>query len=73
MASNEPFGFDPDDLDRFFPGVGDQLRGALGQFARMLNAPMRAEAGTACSMRLAALVVRHPAPKRPVTPARVCG
>jgi hypothetical protein len=38
MASNEPFGFDPDDLDRFFPGAGDQLRGALGQFARMLNA-----------------------------------
>jgi hypothetical protein len=37
MASNEPFGFDPDDLDRFFPGAGDQLRGALGQFARMLN------------------------------------
>ena len=38
MASNEPFGFNPDDLDRFFPGAGDQLRGALGQFARMLNA-----------------------------------
>lgn len=37
MANNE-FGFDPDDLDRFFPGAGDQLRGALGQFARMLNA-----------------------------------
>jgi hypothetical protein len=38
MASNEPFGFDPDDLDRLFPGARDQLRGALGQFARMLNA-----------------------------------
>lgn len=38
MASNDPFGFDPDDLDRFFPGAGDQLRGALGQFVRMLNA-----------------------------------
>jgi len=37
MAGNEPFGFDPDDLDRFFPGAGDQLRGALAQFARMLN------------------------------------
>lgn len=37
MASNDPFGFDPEDLDRFFPGAGDQLRGALGQFARMLN------------------------------------
>lgn len=36
--ANEPFGFNPDDLDRFFPGAGDQLRGALGQFARMLNA-----------------------------------
>ena len=38
MASNDPFGFNPDDLDRFFPGAGDQLRGALGQFAKMLNA-----------------------------------
>jgi hypothetical protein len=48
MASNEPFGFDPDDLDRFFPGAGDQLRGALSQFARMLNASGegRARSGT---------------------------
>ena len=38
MASDDPFGFNPDDLDRFFPGAGDQLRGALGQFAKMLNA-----------------------------------
>jgi hypothetical protein len=38
MSSNEPFGFDPDDLNRFLPGAGDQLRGALSQFARMLNA-----------------------------------
>ena len=37
MATNEPFGFDPDDLDRFFPGAGEQLRGALGQLGRMLN------------------------------------
>jgi len=37
MASNEPFGFDPEDLDRIFPGAGEQLRGALGQFARLLN------------------------------------
>ena len=37
MASNEPFGFNPEDLDRFFPGAGEQLRGALGQFAKMLN------------------------------------
>lgn len=37
MASNEPFGFDPDDLDRLFPGAGEQLRGALGQLGRMLN------------------------------------
>jgi hypothetical protein len=29
MATNEPFGFDPDDLDRIFPGMGKQLRGAL--------------------------------------------
>ena len=37
MASNEPFGFDPEDLDRIFPGASEQLRGALGQFARLLN------------------------------------
>ena len=37
MASNDPFGFDPDDLDRIFPGMGDQLRGALGQLGRLLN------------------------------------
>jgi hypothetical protein len=37
MATNEPFGFDPDDLDRFFPGAGEQLRGALGQLGRLLN------------------------------------
>ena len=37
MASNEPFGFDPEDLDRIFPGAGEQLRGALGQLGKMLN------------------------------------
>ena len=37
MASDEPFGFGPEDLDRFFPGAGEQLRGALSQFARMLD------------------------------------
>ncbi len=37
MATNEPFGFDPDDLDRIFPGMGEQLRGALGQLGRLLN------------------------------------
>ncbi len=37
MANNEPFGFDPDDLDRIFPGAGEQLRGALGQLGRLLN------------------------------------
>ena len=37
MAGNEPFGFDPDDLDRIFPGMGEQLRGALGQLGRLLN------------------------------------
>ena len=37
MATNEPFGFDPDDLDRIFPGAGEQLRAALGQLGRLLN------------------------------------
>src|SRR5664279_439738 len=37
VATNEPCGFDPDDLDRIFPGMGEQLRGALGQLGRLLN------------------------------------
>ncbi len=37
MANNEPFGFDPDDLDRLFPGMGDQLKGALGQLGQLLG------------------------------------
>jgi hypothetical protein len=38
VANNEPFGFDPDDLDRIFPGAGEQIRGALNQLGRMFNA-----------------------------------
>jgi len=30
MASNESFGFDPEDLDRLLRGAGDQLRGVFG-------------------------------------------
>ena len=37
MASNEPFGFDPEDLDRMVRGAGEQLRGALGQFGRLMD------------------------------------
>jgi len=37
MASNEPFGFDPEDVDRVVRGAGEQLRGALGQFGRLLD------------------------------------
>jgi hypothetical protein len=37
MANNEPFGFDPEDLERFFPGAGEQLRGALNQLGRLFN------------------------------------
>jgi hypothetical protein len=37
MASNEPFGFDPEDLDRVVRGAGDQLRAALGQFGRFFE------------------------------------
>jgi hypothetical protein len=31
MANNEPFGFDPEDLDRFVRGAGEQLRGVFGK------------------------------------------
>lgn len=37
MGSNEPFGLDPEDLDRIVRGAGEQLRGALGQFGGMFN------------------------------------
>jgi hypothetical protein len=33
MANNEPFGFDPEDLDRLVRGAGEQLRGVFGKFA----------------------------------------
>ncbi len=71
MANNE-FGFDPDDLDRFFPGAGDQLRGALGQFARMLNASARAAAQVRPSDS-GAVGARHPSRRRPGRPARASG
>jgi len=31
MANNEPFGFDPEDLDRMFRGAGEQLRDVVGR------------------------------------------
>lgn len=37
MADNEPFGFDPEDLNRIFPGAGDQLRGAFGEISKLLG------------------------------------
>ncbi|MCG5432097.1 hypothetical protein LV457_07300 [Mycobacterium sp. MYCO198283] len=37
MAGNDPFGFDPDDLDRVLREVGDGLRGAFSQFGRLLD------------------------------------
>ena len=37
MANNEPFGFDPEDLDRILPGASDQLRGVMGQLGRMFD------------------------------------
>ncbi len=37
MAGNEPYGFDPEDLDRLVRGAGEQLRGALGQFGKLFD------------------------------------
>lgn len=37
MAANEPFGFNPDDLNRMFPGAGEQLKGVMGQLGRMFE------------------------------------
>ncbi len=35
--SNEPFGFDPDDVERMLRGAGDQLRSALGDLGRQFQ------------------------------------
>lgn len=37
MANNEPFGFDPEDLDRVLRGTGEQLRGAFRQFGKLID------------------------------------
>jgi hypothetical protein len=37
VANNQPFGFDPEDLDRIFPGASEQLRDVLGRFGGLLN------------------------------------
>jgi len=37
MAGNESFGMDPEDLDRLLRGASEQLRGALGQFGRLID------------------------------------
>jgi len=37
VGNNQPFGFDPEDLDRVFPGASDQLRDALSRFGGLLN------------------------------------
>lgn len=37
MADNQPFGFNPEDLDRLFPGASEQLRDAIGRFGGLLN------------------------------------
>jgi hypothetical protein len=36
MASNGPFGFDPEDIDRVIREAGEGLRDALGQFGRFI-------------------------------------
>ncbi len=37
MGDNQSFGFDPEDLDRIFPGAGEQLRDALGRFGGLFD------------------------------------
>jgi len=37
VGNNQPFGFDPEDLDRLFPGASEQLREVIGRFGGMLN------------------------------------
>jgi hypothetical protein len=37
VGDNQSFGFDPEDLDRLFPGAGEQLRDVIGRFGGLLN------------------------------------
>jgi hypothetical protein len=37
MADNEPFGLDPEDLERVLRRAGEQLRSAAGQFSRLFE------------------------------------
>ena len=37
MGDNQPFGFDPEDLDRLFPGAGEQVRDALGRLGGLFD------------------------------------
>lgn len=37
MGDNPSFGFDPEDLDRLFPGAGEQLRDALGRLGGLFD------------------------------------
>lgn len=37
VGDNQPFGFDPEDLDRIFPGAGEQLREALNRFGGLMD------------------------------------
>ena len=39
MANNEPFGFDPEDLDRLVRGAGEQLRGVFGKIVESSGGP----------------------------------
>lgn len=37
MANGDNFGFEPEDLDRFVRGAGEQLRGAFAQFGNLVQ------------------------------------
>lgn len=37
MAANDPFGFEPEDVDRLLRSAGDQLRGAFGQLGNLFD------------------------------------
>lgn len=73
MVTNEPFGFDPDDLDRIFPGTGEQLRGGWDNSAGCSMAPVRDRAGPGSSTSSAAIPVRRPISTRPAIQATVSG
>ena len=73
VGNNQPFGFDPEDLDRLFPGAGEQLRDVLGRFGGMLNSAGERAGRSGAFDQSGRRPGRRPSRRRPARPATGCG